>query len=64
MTLRVALYEPLVTVAGWMDAFKSPDEGMTKRSTGAANPFVGTIVMIDVVEVPSFSVMGDGLAVK
>jgi hypothetical protein len=63
LTLRVATYEPLVTVVGWMDAFKFWELDEAKRSTDDANPFVGLIIMVEVVGVPAVTVTGDGLAV-
>jgi len=37
--------------------------GDAKRSTDDENPLVGVIVIVEVVEVPAFTVMAEGLAV-
>jgi hypothetical protein len=41
LTLRVAIYEPLETVDGWMDAFRFWELDDAKRSTGDEKPLVG-----------------------
>jgi hypothetical protein len=64
LTFKVATYEPLVTVLGRIEAFKLAESGEAKRSTDDEKPLVGVIVIVEVSEVPSFSVREEGLAVR
>jgi hypothetical protein len=61
LTLNVATYELLITMAGWIDAFKFV-EGKEERSTGLEKPRMGLIVMVDVRDTPALTVIDAGLA--
>jgi hypothetical protein len=62
LTLSVAVYPPLFTVVGEIDAFRSDEEGETNRSTGEEKPLVGLIVIVDVCDPPLENETGAGLA--
>jgi hypothetical protein len=50
-----------VTGVGEMDALRLGDDENTLRSTGALNPSMGEIVIVEVVEEPALNAMEDGL---
>jgi hypothetical protein len=48
LTLSVAVYAPLVTVLGTIEAFRFAESGDAKRFTGELKPLVGVTVIVDV----------------